>query len=1162
MSTQHQQQSPRDIFLACVKCAMPRERDEIIARECRGDDALQSAVVSLLEAHEANGSFLENPIEGLLGGRGVGEPAPTVAFHAAEQPGSKIGPYKLLQQIGEGGFGVVYMAEQTQPVRRRVALKVIKAGMDTKEVIVRFEAERQALALMDHPNIAKVLDAGTTSSKPEAQARGAESKPEAQAKGDPDTPSRALRASIVSGRPYFVMELVHGVPITEFCDENRLTTRERLELFVHVCRAVQHAHQKGIIHRDLKPSNVMVTMNDDKPMPKVIDFGISKALSQQLTEKTLFTAYGQMVGTPLYMSPEQAQFNVQDVDTRSDVYSLGVLLYELLTGSTPFDRETLQKSGFDEMRRMIREVDPPRPSARISTLKAEALSTVSDRRQIDPRKFSQSLRGELDWIVMKALEKDRNRRYESASAFAADVERHLADEAVQACPPSVGYRIKKLVRRHRVAIATSATVSVAITAALAFATWKAVLARRAYQSEQSAHQRAEAHLRLSLEAVDRLLEQVAEEKLLNEPHLDDLRRRLLADALVFCQALAQEEGGDATVQMRTARAARRVASINNHLGAHEQALREAQRAVALLTKLPAGMNAEQRDIELAEAYRQVGGSQTRLLRFEEAEAGFKAAVSASRESLLQWPNNIELKRQLALSLGSLANLLGNNHKQDYESALVIHAEAINVLNDLQRQLPKDAEIQSFLAGEHHNVAMVLLEQGKLVEAEKRLRIAIELQEVIAKSEGKPRYRTFLGNHYRYLGRVLRERRQLDAAADALRRCIAVRERLWKDHPVVPSYQEAAANAHGELSWVLSSASKHSEAVASARKAIAILEDLATRFPRYQVHLAGAYSNLSAREYARGGNSEAARGALQKAATIYQQLYKEAPDIAAYRYNLAGTNSNLAIGFKSDGDFKVAESLCREGLRLMRGLIDDFPDGRVYYLRFCNIGTNLADILHETDRDQESVAVLREVFNVARQMHKRWSEVPSYERHYADAAASLAWRLLDVNNRKEAAELFQLALPILKSHAAHSTAAIPRYVHARAQWGMGKLMAAKNAPAEAVNWIDGAADNYRKLVRDYPKITALRANLAAVCLTKADVLHADKSVSDAQRRRLAKKTVDEGVALFGELLKEKGGNWLLREIDDYVQSPACLEHESFRQLLNAARAKAKKAGKDK
>lgn len=343
-----------------------------------------------------------------------------------------IGRYKVLEELGHGGMGTVYMAQQTEPVRRKVALKVIKPGMDSDEVIARFEAERQSLAMMDHPNVAKVLDGGTTE----------------------------------SGRPFFVMELVHGVPVTQFCDENRLSNRERLTLFIDICRAVQHAHMKGIIHRDLKPSNVLVTMNDDKPMPKVIDFGVSKALSQQLTDKTMFTAYGQMVGTPLYMSPEQAQFSSQDIDVRSDVYSLGVLLYELLTGDTPFDRATLNQSGFDEMRRIIREVDPPRPSYRVSTLKAEQITTTAHKRQTDTRKLGKSLQGELDWIVMKALEKDRSRRYESAGAFAADVKRYLDDEPVEACPPSITYRMKKYATKHK-GLATTACL---LTAVVLFAT--------------------------------------------------------------------------------------------------------------------------------------------------------------------------------------------------------------------------------------------------------------------------------------------------------------------------------------------------------------------------------------------------------------------------------------------------------------------------------------------------------------------------------------------------------------------------------------------------------------------------------------------------------------------------------------------------------------------
>jgi serine/threonine protein kinase/tetratricopeptide (TPR) repeat protein len=405
------------IFGEAVEHSSPEERAAFLAKACAGGAGRRARVEALLRAYEAAGNFLQ------------GNPPPSEAVATVDQPpvaegaGTVIGPYKLLEQIGEGGFGVVFMAEQQEPIRRKVALKVLKPGMDSKQVIARFEAERQALALMDHPHIAKVLDAGQTD----------------------------------SGRPYFVMDLVKGLPITDFCDQSQLTAKERLELFVHVCQAVQHAHQKGVIHRDIKPSNVLVTLQDGTPLVKVIDFGIAKALGQQLTDKTLFTGFAQLIGTPLYMAPEQAAFSNVDVDTRSDIYSLGVLLYELLTGTTPFTKERLQEAGYDEMRRIIREEEPPRPSTRLSTMGQEA-ATVSTQRRSDPKRLSQLFRGELDWIVMKALEKDRNRRYETANGFAMDVQRYLHDEPVLACPPSGWYRFRKFARRNKRALAVAGMV--------------------------------------------------------------------------------------------------------------------------------------------------------------------------------------------------------------------------------------------------------------------------------------------------------------------------------------------------------------------------------------------------------------------------------------------------------------------------------------------------------------------------------------------------------------------------------------------------------------------------------------------------------------------------------------------------------------------------------
>jgi serine/threonine protein kinase len=443
------------------------ERSAFLDRACDGDPVLRQRIEVLLNAEAAADVFFAES-QALV--PRTEEMLATPGSQIGEEPiGSRIGRYKLLEKIGEGGCGVVYLAEQEEPVRRRVALKIIKLGMETKSVIARFEAERQALAMMDHPNIARVFDAGATD----------------------------------RGPPYFVMELVRGVRITHYCDQHHLDARQRLDLFVQTCHAIQHAHQKGIIHGDIKPSNIMVALHDGIPVPKVIDFGISKATEARLSERLLFTAYAQLIGTPAYMSPEQAEMGGVDIDTRSDIYSLGVLLYELMTGRTPFDGKELIAAGLDEMRRILREKEPARPSVRLAALSAEDMALTAVHRRVEPRKLVTQLEGDLDWIIMKALEKERGRRYETANGLAMDIQRHLDHEPVVARPPSWSYRFQKLVRRNRVVFIAGGAVAAALVIGMGTSTWLFLKEREARQRAVAAEQqqgrlRREAELRESM----------------------------------------------------------------------------------------------------------------------------------------------------------------------------------------------------------------------------------------------------------------------------------------------------------------------------------------------------------------------------------------------------------------------------------------------------------------------------------------------------------------------------------------------------------------------------------------------------------------------------------------------------------------------------------------
>jgi len=461
-------QLEKSVFEAARDLTNPAHRSAFLDQACNGDEALRARIERLLSAAARADDFLAGCAPALEAAAAELDPSqigplPDLALSANEKLGTSIGPYKLLEKIGEGGCGIVYMAEQNLRVRRRVALKVIKRGMDTKGVIARFEAERQALALMNHPNIARVLDAGATE----------------------------------AGRPYFIMDLVYGSKITDHLDQNELAVDERLKIFIQVCHGIQHAHQKGIIHRDIKPSNILVTKHDGLPVPKIIDFGIAKATQQHLTDKTLFTSYAQFIGTPAYMSPEQMELSGLSLDTRSDIYSLGVLLYELLTGKTPFDTKELLKSGVLEMRRTLREREPSSPSAKLRTLSGEELRKTAMQRQVAPRRLSSHCRGDLDRIVMKCLEKNRDRRYETANALAMDIQRHLNNEPVVARPPNGSYRFQKLVRRNRLVFASGAAVTVVLLLGAITSTGLLVREHEARIRETQMRREAEAREKLT-----------------------------------------------------------------------------------------------------------------------------------------------------------------------------------------------------------------------------------------------------------------------------------------------------------------------------------------------------------------------------------------------------------------------------------------------------------------------------------------------------------------------------------------------------------------------------------------------------------------------------------------------------------------------------------------
>jgi len=929
-----------------VLAAPPDQRRGVIERECRGDAALRQRLESMLRAADS-GAFTNAPTvdppsragEGVTQEPSASEQATVTSAMGAhpgselvEGPGSRIGPFKILQLIGQGGFGSVFMAQQEHPVQRKVALKIIKLGMDTRQVVARFEQERQALAMMDHPNIARVLDAGATS----------------------------------TGRPYFVMELVKGDPITDYCDRNNLSVRERLELFAQVCSAVQHAHTKGIIHRDIKPSNILVSIQDGRPTTKVIDFGIAKATNAQLTEKTLFTEHRQLIGTPEYMSPEQAEGNL-DIDTRTDVYSLGVLLYELLTGTTPFSGGELRSAGYAEIQRIIREVEPPKPSTRLSDSTA-TIASIAAHRHTEPKRLGTILRGELDWIVMRALEKDRQRRYETANGLAMDVRRYLDGEPVVAAPPSAAYRFKKLIRRHKGAVTGAAVVTAALVLGLVgtgYGLRREAAARLSAQREAERATKAEAEasaradeLALVVDFQGGMLEQVDPTKAGESLTTDVLQRFSTAVSTVRpplpeSQRAEMNESFKAQWSRVNATDAARnlidrtilkpsIKTIDERFKDRpvisarlQQALAERyitlglyNEAMPLLTSALATRRTELGDDDPAtiNSMEHMGQLLGQMGKPAEAEPFWREAVERRRrvqgedhERTISSVNNLgdtyrsmnqfdKAEPLLRASLESMRRVRGNDHPQTMA--------AMNKLGQVyirQGEIVKGEALwrEAYETGVRtlgesnqdvliwmHNLGMLLREQGKMDEAEALVRRSMEGMRR-ALGEEHPTTLAITAS----LTRVLQSRGNLGEAELLLRDILDKQRRsLGSDHP------STVLTLTG-IGQSLRSQGKLAEAEPFLREALE-----SNRRARGAEHIDTIVSMSEL------GRLQGAQGKFVEA----ESLHREALDIARrtlgpeHRQTLLCMNS-LAVLYQDQRRFAEAEPLCREQLEARRRL---------------------------------------------------------------------------------------------------------------------------------------------------------------------------------------------------------------------------------------------------
>ena len=872
----------RDIFQTVAELPAS-ERAVVLDRECAGDTELRRRVDALLKAHDDSGELpaveplsTKSPAQQELP---ADELEQTIGYVQPIEPGLVFaGRYKLREKLGEGGMGVVFVADQIAPVQRRVALKVIRSGLDTRQLLARFEQERQALALMNHPNIAKVFDAGIDEAH----------------------------------RPYFAMELVKGLPLTKYCDEARLSPRQRIELFIPVCQAVQHAHQKGIIHRDLKPSNILVGLYDGRPVPKVIDFGVAKVTGTRLTDQSVYTEIGSIIGTLEYMSPEQAELNNLDIDTRSDVYALGVILYELLTGTVPFSRKELEKAGLAEMLRVIKEEEPHKPSTKLSS--SVKLPSIAASRQTEPKKLTALVRGELDWIVMKALEKDRGRRYETANGLGQDVQRYLTGEPVLAAPASTAYRLRKLIRRNKGAVIAGSLVFAALLIGIAGTTWGLLRAEHhrqiaeqdtdkalsAAKAEKDAKERAEANFILAKESVEKYLGAVTDDPELKQGNFHQLRKKLLESAIPFFEKIAEQKSDDPEVEVGRGSAFYRLALVRAEMGENEAAIRDYESVQAIFAKL-----------------------------------------------CTKFPTFQEYSQNLAASHINLGVLLGRLGKRAAAEAAYRHA--LEIGKKFAADFPQSPVYSEYLANCHNNLGNLLEDLGKPTAAESTFRQALDIYEKLAaESPNVPDYRKNLAMSHNNLGVLLAGLGNRVGSEAAFRRALAIREKLAADFPRVPEYRNDMATIYNNLGNLLSKSGKLTEVEAAYNQAQDILEKLAADFPNvpdYRENLAASHNNLGILLCGLGRRIEAEL-AFRQARDILEKLAGDFPTVPDYGKKLAACHNQLGILLGDLGKGKEAEAAFRQALGIQEKLAAEYNELPEYAVdlggSFCNFGNLMLD----------------------------------------------------------------------------------------------------------------------------------------------------------------------------------------------------------------------------